>query len=524
MERFNSERISAEDVGILDKNAEWLGIPLAHLMECAGYSAALEIISKYNLETNSKVLIFCGSGNNGGDGFVIARHLAAFKINPIVILLSPPEKIRTHEANINWNIIKRYLTYSIQSKIITDSSDLHKFFEVIVSEGDIKLIIDCMLGTGIKGKIREPIATAIDEINRLKEEKGIKVVAIDVPSGLDPNTGKVFDKAIKSDFLISFHRIKKGLKTDGDYIKEITVKSIGIPPEAEIFIGRGDFLSTMKARPLDCHKGQYGKLLIIGGSKDYSGAPAYASLAAIAFGIDLVITYVPEVIGATLRNYSPNLIVRTGKGDYLGADAYEELHELIKWCDSVIIGPGIGLKESTENLLKMVVKNIVELKKTYVLDADALKLIKNHLDLIKNSKCILTPHEGELKILCGESMPNYNDIEKRFLKVKEIAKNFGCVLLLKGPYDYISNGEIVKINKTGCPEMSKGGTGDVLAGLCGSFLALGNSPFRSACSAAFLNGYTGEYCKKYRSERFTPMDMINNLDLSIKELIEWRLN
>ena len=519
MERLNFKKISSEEMAILDNNSEWLGIPKSHLMECAGYSFAIEIIKRYNLDDNSKVSIFCGTGNNGGDGFVVARHLSSFGIKVVVILLGLPDNIRTKEAKLNWDIISKHLNHSIQIKIIRDSSELKEIDTQIKNEKGFNLIIDGLLGTGIIGKIREPISSAIEMINALGEEDNIKIVSIDVPSGLDPNSGKVLDKAVKSDLVITFHRIKRGMKKNSKYINEIIVKSIGIPLEANLFIGRGDLISNLKVRKVGTHKGQYGRILVIGGSKNYSGAPAYSSLTGINFGIDLVITYTPEVVGDAIRSYSPNMIVRTNPGDWLNINAFDEISQLIDWSNSILIGPGLGERKETEELLVALLEKLKNSKKSFVLDADALKLVKNHLNIIKGQPVILTPHDGEFKIMSGLELPPYNKIKERGEIITNLAKTLDVILLVKGPLDYISNGKVMKINRTGCPEMSIGGTGDVLAGLCASFLAIENDPFQSACSAAFLNGYIGEYCRNKIGTRFNAVDMITNINETILNLL-----
>ena len=520
MERFISKKNSSEELSILDNNSEWLGIPKSHLMECAGYSFATEIIAQGYIEDKAKVAIFCGTGNNGGDGFVVARHLSSYGVKVLVILVGTPDKIRTKEARINWNIIFDHLTYSIKTVFINDSTDAKTIKKIIENDQAYSLIVDGLLGTGIEGKIREPISSVIDLINNVKEnEKGrIKVASIDVPSGLDSDTGKIPDKAVNPDLVVTFHRVKKGLKTTAKY--KIIEKSIGIPPEASIFVGKGDVLPNLKTRNLDTHKGEFGRVLVIGGSKNYSGAPAYTSLSCIQFGCDLVITYVPEVIGNVLRNYSPNMIVRTSPGNWLTTKALEEILWLVDWANAIVIGPGLGTENASEELLLKIFENVDKTKKSYVIDADALKLIKSHLDVIKGKNVVLTPHEGELKIISGIDLPPYNDIERRGTEIFKIAKNLDVTLLVKGPYDYISDGNKLKINKTGCPEMSIGGTGDVLAGLCASFLTTGSNLFQAACSAAFLNGYIGEYCKKSLGSRFTAMDMINNINTGILDLLK----
>jgi hydroxyethylthiazole kinase-like uncharacterized protein yjeF len=521
MKSFESEKIDSEEMAILDNNSEWLGIPKNHLMECAGYSFAKKVINREYLGKEDKALIFCGTGNNGGDGFVVARHLSSYGVKVLVILAGDPAKIRTKEAKLNWDIIYNNLTYSIEVEIVKDSTDLINIGNRIKRDKSYRVVVDGLLGTGIEGKIREPIASAIDLINDIKktDNEKITVISIDVPSGLDPNTGNVIDKAVIADLVITFHKIKQGLSCSNKHIKEILDRSIGIPPEASLFVGRGDLISTLKKRKLDAHKGDFGKILIIGGSKNYSGAPAYSSLTGIHFGIDLVITYVPEVIANPLRSYSPNMIVRSNKGNWLDIKSLEELTELIKWADSILIGPGLGLKRETENLLVELLKVLKQYKKPFVLDADALKLIKDHLELIKSSPAILTPHEGELRIMLGVDLPPYNNIDERSKVILDLAKKLDLTLLIKGPYDYITNGSQIKVNKTGCAEMSIGGTGDILAGLCNCFISIKNNPFKSACSAAFLNGLIGEYCKQTIGERFTALDIIKNINNALRNIV-----
>ncbi|MBN1801568.1 MAG: NAD(P)H-hydrate dehydratase [Candidatus Lokiarchaeota archaeon] len=514
---MSDDKIPAEEVGVLDNNSEWLGIPKSHLMECAGFSFTSEIINRYKLESNNKVAIFCGTGNNGGDGFVVARHLAAFGIKSYLILVGSQEQIRTPEARLNWDIVSKSLIYSVAIKVTKDSSELSEVINTIKKESSFKLVIDGLLGTGIRGQIREPISSAIDAINDLKNtnQKRLNVVSIDVPSGVDPNTGKVPDKAVKADLLITFHRNKIGLKEGSDNALNIIINSIGIPQEANLFVGKGDVLPTLKMRALNVHKGQFGKVLVVGGSRDYSGAPAYSTLACTHFGVDLVKTYVPESIGNVLKNYSPSIIVRNSPGDYFTLKALEGGIKLAEWADAILIGPGMGVEKDTQEFLVEFLKNLEKQDKPIVLDADALKLIRNNLELIKNKNIILTPHAGELKILTGMELPSFDAIDERYSKVMQLAKKLSITLLIKGPFDYISDGTRVKINRTGCPEMSIGGTGDVLAGLCAALCALRNDTFSSACSAAFLNGYIGEFCKKTIGPRFTTSDMILKINKAI---------
>ncbi|MHA2289572.1 MAG: NAD(P)H-hydrate dehydratase, partial [Promethearchaeota archaeon] len=197
-----------------------------------------------------------------------------------------------------------------------------------------------------------------------------------------------------------------------------------------------------------------------------------------------------------------------------------EISWLANWANTIVIGPGLGTENSSEELVIKLFEDTKISKKPFVIDADALKLIKNHIDLIKGKNVILTPHEGELKVISDIDLPPYDEIEERGNEIFKIAKNLDATILVKGPYDYISNGIKLKINKTGCPEMSIGGTGDVLAGLCASFLTTESNAFQAACSGAFINGYIGEYCKRIIGPRFTAMDMINNINNGILDLMK----
>ncbi|MFW9987495.1 MAG: NAD(P)H-hydrate epimerase, partial [Candidatus Odinarchaeota archaeon] len=213
MKEFKTEKITSEEMAILDNNSEWLGIPKSHLMECAGYAVAAKIMNRGYVEAKKKAIIFCGTGNNGGDGFVVARHLSSRGVKVLVILVGNPSNIRTKEAQLNWNILFNNLNYSIEVEIVKDSTELIDLDNRIKKDKSYQVIVDALLGTGIQGKIREPVASAIDLINNIKKEENEKktVVSIDVPSGVDPNTGNVSDKAVYADLVITFHRRKLGL-------------------------------------------------------------------------------------------------------------------------------------------------------------------------------------------------------------------------------------------------------------------------------------------------------------------------
>ncbi|MHA1521034.1 MAG: NAD(P)H-hydrate epimerase [Promethearchaeota archaeon] len=389
--------VKGDDIGRFDDNAEDLGIPKRLLMECAGLQATEHLLKQYPLPESSKIAIFCGTGNNGGDGFVIARHLATRGFHIQVFICGNPAKIRTPEARQNWELLAR-LPLNIQIEVLSDSSLFPPTLTNILNEST-SLVVDALLGTGISGKIREPIKSAINLINSLKIPK----ISVDIPSGMDPDTGSVPDVAVQCDFRITFHREKVGLS---DALHTV-IAPIGIPLEAEWFVGKGDLLRGLKRRNPEDHKGQYGKLLIIGGSETYSGAPSLAAMAAVEFGIDLVSMLAPTSVASTIRSFSPNLIVRQGKSKSLTEEDLPLAKKLCSRADAVVLGPGIGNSDETINFCKNLIKWINAKSIPCVIDADALKslgdLIHSEQFSFQNPNIIYTPHAGELKQLLNKS-------------------------------------------------------------------------------------------------------------------------
>ncbi|WP_414470299.1 NAD(P)H-hydrate dehydratase [Methanobacterium sp. ACI-7] len=485
--------MTPKDMMVADSNAEDLGIPKLALMENAGKSVA-DFIT--NTLDPCKVAIFAGTGGNGGDGFVAARHLLNNGYSVHLFFLGNPEKIRSSETKSNWTAIQNINTglNSLKLEIIEDSSSIQAL--------DSTVIVDAMLGTGIKGKIREPISSAIDAIN---ESRCIKI-AVDVPSGLDPLTGEVPDKAVRSDFTITFHKMKRGLKKAKiSYVGNIILYDIGIPPEAEIFLGKGDLL-RLKKRSDTSHKGNNGTVLVVGGSYDYSGAPALAALSAFKSGVDLVYVACPQSVASTIRSYSMDLIVKTLSEEFIVSEDAPKIIELSKRADAIVIGCGMSREEETGAALNKFVK---EIEKPMLLDADALKLVD--LDLIKEKEnVVVTPHSTEFKALFGISLPE--TLEYKIGTVSKVAKENNCTILLKGAVDIISNGEITRLNKTGNPGMTVGGTGDCLAGLTGGLMSKGHNAFEAACLGAYINGKAGDMASVKYEYHFMASDMIKYID------------
>lgn len=458
------DAITSAQMAAIDANCEYLGIRRLQLMENAGAAVANAVKKR---AASGKVVMIAGRGNNGGDAFVAARHLSGY--DTTVILLGRKEDIKTSEALHNWNVLEKT---SLSLIHVTDAA---MFDTPLIKNADV--IIDGIFGTGIKGKLKDPESTAIDLINA----SDAYVISVDVPSGFDPDGGK-FEKAVQANMTLTFHKMKIGLLSmnAAKFTGDIQVIDIGIPPEAEFFVGPGDIQPFLK-RPATSHKGDAGRVLVIGGGA-YSGAPALAALAALRAGADIVTVAAPKSVSDIIASFSPNLIVRPLSGNRLVEEDIPLISELINKHDVVVMGMGLGNEYPTLEA----VRKIVPMCRKVVVDADALArdvLHEGHGDII------VTPHAGEMKRLSGADVPE--DEKKKLAFVRDFAKDNKLTVLLKGKVDIISDGTEVRANRTGNSGMTVGGTGDVLAGLAGALFAK-HDAFSAACAAAFINGAAGD--------------------------------
>ncbi|UVE49548.1 NAD(P)H-hydrate dehydratase [Haloferax larsenii] len=449
--------ITSRRMAAVDLNAESLGVPRKQLMESSGNAVARAC--RDLAEPGCTVAIVAGRGNNGGDALVTARFLKAYDVT--VHLLGRPETISTDIARENWDAL---VAAEADLRTITDSDDLDL--------GDPDVVIDAMLGTGVTGALREPEATAARAIN----DTDATVLAVDVPSGVDADTGEAEGVAVAADHVVTFHDDKPGL----DALDcEVAVADIGIPDAAELFTGPGDLLAL--GRDSQSHKGDHGDVLVVGGGP-YTGAPALAAQAALRAGADLARVAAPEHVAREIQGYSENLIVSGFSGDHLTPDHVPDLLELAADRDVVVFGPGLGDADAT---LDAVGAFLADFDGTAVLDADALQVVP---EVDTDATLICTPHQGELQKMGGETADDWND---RSDLVRDFAGELGHVLLVKGAYDIVSDGDDVRVNRTGNPGMTVGGTGDVLAGVTGA-LACVLPPLDAAAVGAYVNGRAGD--------------------------------
>jgi NAD(P)H-hydrate epimerase len=485
------DAMTSEDMFVLDENSEDLGIPKDKLMENAGAAVARVVMENFSPLQEKNIHIFCGLGNNGGDGFVAARHLARAAMSVTVYLVGDPALIVTTEARSNWNALAQQ-PYSIHLELLKDSTQLDR-----VQGVDSKcIIIDALLGAGIKGDVREPVATAIRKINALREASQCPVIAVDVPSGLNMDDGTTANVFVKATWSVTFHLQKRGMVGKPGITGIVDVLPIGIPPEADWLVGKGDVKQLLKKRrDARSVKGMNGKVLVIGGSKQYSGAPILSSLAASRCGVDLVNLCIPEPAAVIARMASPDLIVTPLGGSSITEDNLQEIESRIQWADAVLIGPGMGRDPATARAITTACGTAVKAGKRLVVDADGLKAIAMDTRVVDHPNVILTPHAGEFAIVSGSDAGTLATLEQKLLAAREFTRGRHCQLVMKGPEDIVMNDHRCKINLVHTPAMTVGGTGDVLAGLAvGLASRYGTSPdlmFNVSCAAIHLNGLIG---------------------------------
>ncbi len=486
--------ITSEEMAALDENCKFYGLIPIQLMENAGANVANEIKKRFTSKGTS-VTVVAGKGNNGGDAFAAARHLHGFDVK--IVLLGRSKDLRTEETSRNMRILKENGFDIVE---ITDSSELKT-----LSRSEV--IIDAIFGTGIHGKIREPEATAIDLIN----DASAFVVAVDVPSGLDPDTGES-EKAVRADLTVTFHSAKRGLLNAKEYVGELVVADIGIPDGMERLAGPGDVRIVAK-RKASSHKGDNGRVLIVGGGP-FFGAPTLAALAALHAGADWVTIAAPKSVSSIIASISPNLIVQPLSSEILVEKDVPVVSNLIKKHDVVVIGMGLGAEEATKKAVGM----IIEAAKNVVVDADGFYGL--HLPL-KDKHVIVTPHAGEFSKMGGKEghveVPPEANTEERIEFVKEFSKLNKVVTLMKGPSDIISDGVRVKLTRKGNAGMTVGGTGDVLAGITGAFFAIVSDPLKAATAAAFVNGAAGDLAFEEKGYGLLATDVVENITKVMKD-------
>jgi len=483
---------TADEMRRVDQRAvRELGIPGATLMEHAGRGAAEVIqaaLPDLGLPRRGvRVAIVCGKGGNGGDGFVVARWLKRAGHKVQVFLLARPEELRGDPALK----LREMARGGLRARIVEDGAALARALPAA------QLVVDAMLGIGARGLAAPAIAAAIAQVNA----SGRPVVALDLPSGLSADALPSEGPVVRARLTTTFAGLKRGLVSgpDAGLAGRVVVVDIGVPA-AEVergvttfVLGPEDVRRHVPPRVRDTHKGSYGHLLVVAGSVGKTGAAALAARAAMRAGAGLVTVATAAsaqpVVASLLLEAMSEPVAETAART-ISLEALATLRGLAGRRDAVALGPGLGLDEETQVLARTLV---FECEQPMVVDADALTALAGHLDRLRGAagaRC-LTPHPGEMARMLGASVA---DVQRdRIATVRQFATAYETPVVLKGATSVVGLPDgTVLLNPTGNPGMASGGTGDVLSGVLGAFLARGVEAGAALAAAVYLHGLAGD--------------------------------
>jgi len=500
--------LTASQMKEMDRaSIEKLGVPGMVLMENAGRNVAQLIEEKFPKIEKDRITILCGKGNNGGDGFVAARHLLMRGWRPRVVLLADPEGLKG-DARTNCTIL---LQSGLAPTVLPHQSDWFRARSEFLTSS---LLVDAILGTGLAGPVEGFYREAILDLNR--NFASIPLVAVDVPSGMPSDTGEALGPSLRANYTVTFTAPKlcHVFPPNCERVGELRVTGIGTPPylyenDAGIFLnllGREDLTPFVRLRPSGSHKGSYGHALIVGGSVGKSGAAGLAALGAHGVGAGLVTAAVPAGVLPLVAGTSPVLMTEPLAENEAGAISchafdYGRLMGIVQGKSVVALGPGLSTHPETVEFAQRAVKEVTGVP--LVVDADGLNAFAGKAELLQGQgrKLILTPHPGEMARLTGLTT---NEIQaKRVDVARQFAAEHNVYVVLKGQLTLVAEpGGQVYVNPTGNPGMATAGTGDVLTGMIAGLLAQHpDAPVeRVVAAAVYWHGAAGDAAVKRRGE------------------------
>lgn len=489
--------VTAHSMQEIDKRAiDEFGIPGLKLMESAGSACVDEILGEFGLK--GRAVIIAGKGNNGGDGYVIARLLSQKGWSVKVIILADPEQVGG-DAAINMRKLPAAMT-----NFCTHEGQLPALHMEEIFQADV--IVDALLGTGLRSDVSGIYLEAIDLINA----SGRPVLSVDIPSGIHGTTGRVLGEAVRAYITVTFAFAKLGhvLYPGAEHTGRLVIADIGIPPKLMETASGYDFLNTITMQPMLhrrdrlAHKGHFGHCLIIAGSTGKTGAAALSANSAIRAGSGLVTLAVAESIHSILEIKTTEVMTASlpdsGSG-HLTSSAFPAIEKLLPSMNAVAVGPGLDRRPGTYALVQKLVETIAV---PLVIDADGLNALAEDINVLRRKKSkhiILTPHPGEMSRLLGTSIPDVEAI--RISVAQEFARNYGVYLVLKGARTIIAtpNGTAA-INGSGNPGMATGGMGDVLTGIIVSLLGQGYAAWEACRLGVFIHGYAADMVAEEKGE------------------------
>ncbi len=486
--------LTPEEMAEIDRAAvEIAGIPSLELMENAGRAVAQAAGRMLSESSGRSVAIWCGTGNNGGDGFVAAHYLVQdYSVDVCVFLVGGFEKLKG-DAKVNFEKLE---ASGVEVSEIKSDEQVSDF---IKRSPRFDLIIDAIFGTGFRGTAAGVHALAIRAIN----EYGAPVLSVDIPSGVSGDTGAVTGPAVVAERTVTFQNPKVGLVQypGAAYAGELEIADIGIPAylldeilDSEIYLLDEDFaIDILPLRAPDAHKNSCGSVLIIGGSTGLTGAVALCAQACLRAGAGVVTVGIPEnlnlIMEIKLTEVMSAPLPDTGRGS-LSIEAVDRALEVSDNFDVVAVGPGLGRDLETVQFVR---EFLGKLNKPLVLDADGLNALVGATNILseKENDTVITPHPGEIARLMNVSVKEIQS--DRVSTVLKAVEDWKCVVVLKGAGTLIAEPEKrVYVNSSGNPGMATAGMGDVLTGCIAAFLAQGLPPFEAASAGVFIHGYAAD--------------------------------
>ena len=505
------------------RTIETHGIPGLELMEKAGRGATRVLLDQFDAHTKAGVGIICGKGNNGGDGFVIARCLAEKGIAVSVYLLAKTAALKG-DAAANYN---RLAPLNVE---IIEIPDEDAFSKIKPRLSDHGLLVDAILGTGLTSDVRGLFKTVINFINELNRD-GVAVFAVDIPSGLNADTGQPCGTCIRAQGTATFGLAKIGHFTypGAEYTGSLEIIDIGIPGSVVQAVGPKQSLLTsaqirtyLQPRSPDAHKGRTGHLLVIAGSPGKTGAAAMTAVSAMRAGAGLVTLGIAKSLNPILEAQVLEVMTAPlpeSQNGILAAGALDSIKKLAAGKTCLAIGPGIGQARGTQSLAR---KIISQSRIPVVIDADGLNNLAGQTQLLKRLKApaVLTPHPGEMARLMDVTPAEIQ--QNRLQCARNFATNFKVHLVLKGAATVIAHPDgSAYINSTGNPGMASGGMGDVLTGVLAGFITQGFTPEAATHAAVYLHGAAADtLAKTIGPVGYLAGEVMNAIPGEIKKILE----
>jgi hydroxyethylthiazole kinase-like uncharacterized protein yjeF len=495
------ETLTVAEMKAVDRRTIDDHVPGPELMERAGTAVFRWLEREFFPAEETRVHVLCGKGNNGGDGFVVGRRLMEAGSRVTFYLVPAVEEIEG-DAEVAFGKL------SDPEIVRLDEEGRARLLDT-VRDGD--WIVDGLLGTGIASEVREPFASVIDLVNELRRGRDVLVFAIDIPSGVQGDSGEILGRAIRADATVTIARPKLGLLFHPGRVQtgRLVVATAGFPDDVvreeaggrEVLVPE-ELARLLPERPPDTYKYRCGSLLVVSGSRRFTGAPLLVARGALRAGSGMVYLAAPDVLDRRLAGLTPETIYRgcesTDEGT-LAAGALEEIRAWIDRADALAVGPGIDRHPETLDLAGRLVE---ESGLPAVIDADALALFEpeGRRKFRNPERLVVTPHAGEMARMTGETAPGAPG--ERIDWARRWAETWGVTVVLKGGPTLVADpGGTVTVNGSGTNALASGGTGDVLTGILGSLLAQGCPPGEAARLAVYVHGRTGELAASSGSAR-----------------------